>query len=148
MEHLISVVQRFLTPWVIVVVTVVSVAMFVLSIVGIPWFVTRLPEDYFSGREKQQLGLEKRARPFWRVVLTVLRNVLGGLIFIAGVAMLALPGQGLIAIFIALLLTDFPGKKRLERRIIRIPPILHSLNSLRRRAGKPPLRLESRDRQR
>lgn len=44
-----------------------------------------------------------------------LRNVLGAILLVAGIAMLVLPGQGVPTILISLGLMNFPGKYRLER---------------------------------
>jgi hypothetical protein len=52
--------------------------------------------------------------------------------------MLVLPGQGVLTLCVSLFLLDFPGKRRLERRILGYPPVLHALNRLRTRAGQPP----------
>jgi len=56
-------------------------------------------------------------------------------------AMLVLPGQGLLTMFISLMLLDFPGKRRLEQSIVRRPIILRSINWLRERHHRPPLEL-------
>jgi hypothetical protein len=37
------------------------------------------------------------------------------------------------------MLLNFPGKRRLEIRIVRIPRVFRGLNWLRRRVGRPPL---------
>ena len=58
--------------------------------------------------------------------------------------MLALPGQGLLTIFMGLMLMNFPGKRSLELRIIRIPSILKSVNWMRAKADHPPLNLPPR----
>ena len=50
-----------------------------------------------------------------------------------------LPGQGLLTLLIGLMLTDFPGKYRLEKRLIAQPGVLKAVNWLRARAGHPPL---------
>lgn len=105
----------------------------------LPQVVARLPEDHFvrSGEERRE------ARHAWsprRVVAVVLRNLVGVLLLAAGVAMLFLPGQGLLTILVALLVLDFPGKFRLERALVRRRWVLRALNRLRRRAGRPPLR--------
>jgi hypothetical protein len=36
-------------------------------------------------------------------------------------------------------LVDFPGKRALERRLLRLPRVLASVNKLRARFGKPPI---------
>jgi hypothetical protein len=73
------------------------------------------------------------------VVGRVLKNLLGLVLVLAGIAMMLLPGQGLLTVFVGLLLLEFPGKHRLERRLIGWGPIYRAINRLRRRAGRPPL---------
>ena len=56
-----------------------------------------------------------------------------------GIAMLVLPGQGLLTIVVGIVLLNFPGKYRLERWLATRSPVWRSLNWLRRRAGRPEL---------
>jgi hypothetical protein len=116
-----------------------SVVLFVASAVGVPFFIVRMPPDYFSRRERRRLGLPQSAPSRWWWVARISKNALGVLLLTAGVVMLVLPGQGVATLFVALLLLDFPGKRRLQRRIIAVPQVLRSLNRLRARAGQPPL---------
>ena len=53
--------------------------------------------------------------------------------------MLVLPGQGLITIFIGLMLSNYPGKYKIEKKIIATPKILKSINWLRKKSNEPPL---------
>ena len=53
--------------------------------------------------------------------------------------MLVLPGQGLFTIFIGLILSNYPGKYKLERKLISIPSIFKMVNWLRDKSKKPPL---------
>jgi hypothetical protein len=46
------------------------------------------------------------------------KNALGVLFYLSGLAMLILPGQGLLTIFIGLVLLDFPRKRVLVRRLL------------------------------
>ncbi len=128
-----------LTPHVLVVLSVGSVALFVLSVVGVPWFVARVPADYFTRQERGDLGMVTVRQPGWRVALRVVKNMLGVIVLLAGIAMLVLPGQGLLTIMASLFLLDFPGKRRLQRRIIASGPVFRALNRLRQRAGRAPL---------
>jgi hypothetical protein len=120
-----------------------SAAVFVLSAVGVPWFIARVPADYFSRRERRLAGLEAAPRPVWRLALRILKNALGALLLVAGAAMLFLPGQGVLTMFVGLLLLEFPGKRKLERRLLSREPVRRAINALRRRAGQPPLELGS-----
>ena len=60
-----------------------------------------------------------------------------------GLAMLVLPGQGVITILVGITLLNFPGKRRLELRIVRQRPVLLAINWIRARANRPPLVLPS-----
>lgn len=128
-----------LSPAVLTGLTVFSVLTFVASVVGVPYFLSRLPSDYFSRREREALGIPEGPKPRFRVVLRVLRNLLGLLLVLLGVAMLVLPGQAVITILVGVFLMDFPGKRRFERWVIGRPRVMRTLNSLRHRAGKPPI---------
>ena len=69
----------------------------------------------------------------------LLKNTAGVVFLTAGVAMLVLPGQGLLTILLGLMLINFPGKRRFELALIRRRPVLKSVNWIRRRAGREPL---------
>ena len=60
-------------------------------------------------------------------------------ILLAGIAMLVLPGQGLLTILIGLTLLNFPGKYTAERRLAGRPRIARTLNRIRAAARRPPL---------
>ena len=54
--------------------------------------------------------------------------------------MLVLPGQGLLTILIGIGISDFPGKYKLERRLVSVPGILGAINWIRGKARVEPLR--------
>lgn len=116
----------------------VSVALFVASIIVIPPLIVRIRADYFAHavRPRSRWANQKR---FVRLFIVVGKNVLGGILMIAGLAMLVLPGQGLLTLFIGFLLIDFPGKYRLEKWLIGRRYILGPINWLRTRRNRPPL---------
>lgn len=118
--------------------TMGSVLTFVGSLLAIPWLIARLPKDYFTDVRRHQ---RKGPRSGLETLLIIGKNLLGVLLIIAGIAMLVLPGQGLLAILIGLSLTNFPGKYALERRLIRTPAIYRALNWIRHRRGQAPLSL-------
>lgn len=115
-----------------------SVLLFVLGLVAVPWFVAQIPSDYFTREDPPAVGLGV-GRPRLRWMLRALKNVLGGLLLLAGVLMLVLPGQGLLTIVASLFLIDFPGKRRLLRRLIHTPVVYQALNTIRKKAGRVPL---------
>jgi archaellum biogenesis protein FlaJ (TadC family) len=92
---------------------------FLASLILVPMFVVRIPADYFAHKKRHHKRPEKYP-PVIRLIVLVIKNVLGLILFCAGILMLVLPGQGLFTV---------------ERG-----PILKSINWLRRRAGHDPLR--------
>ena len=86
---------------------ILSVVTFVGSLVALPLLVARLPADYFV--RPQQVTLPWRtARPVRNSILCVLRNLLGFLLVLGGLAMLFLPGQGVLTIAVASSLRSIP----------------------------------------
>jgi hypothetical protein len=61
------------------------------------------------------------------------------LLILGGIIMLAAPGQGILSIAIGIVLVDFPGKYRFERRVASWPQVRRGLNWMRRKRGKPEL---------
>jgi hypothetical protein len=43
---------------------------------------------------------------------------------------------------VGLSLVSFPGKRQLQRRMLRLPGLSRVIGAIRRRAGKPPLQLK------
>jgi len=117
-----------------------SVAALVLTLATVVVIVVRMPADFFVDRAHHHLAW-LRDRPALRLALAVLRNFLGWVFLLAGAAMLVLPGQGLLTIFIGVLLMDFPGKLRLEARLVRTRAVHRPMNWIRRKAGREPLSL-------
>lgn len=117
-----------------------SVAMFVAGLVLVPVIVVRLPADYFAAPRRRSRPARAK-RPLLRVAWLTAKNALGLVLVLAGIAMLVLPGQGILTILIGVSLMDLPGKYRLERWMIRRGPVLKAINALRRRYGRPPLDL-------
>lgn len=111
---------------------VVSVLTIVGCAVALPFLLVHIPRSFLVTDGPMQ---GQRRHP----VLRILRNLLGFVVFAAGVAMLVLPGQGLLTMLAGLLLMEFPGKHRIERRLLSRPGIFRMVNALRRRVHAPPL---------
>ena len=114
---------------------VASTFVFVLSLVAVPWIIVRLPANYFNHRHRVVSG--PRGHPAAYYSLIVIKNLAGAVFVVMGIAMLVLPGQGLLTILIGVSLINFPGKYRLERYLVSRQFILSALNWVRERAGKP-----------
>lgn len=116
---------------------ILSIATFIGSLIAIPWILLRLPPHYFDERHPRTWLLDHH--PVLRALALGLKNVFGALFLMAGIAMLVLPGQGLLTMLIGLSLLDFPGKRTFERKIISVPLISMTINRLREQFGRPPL---------
>lgn len=110
----------------------------VASVLLLPYLVVRILADYFRHRTRWHEYARDR-HPAAHHAILILKNGLGVLLILAGIAMLALPEQGLLTLLIGVMPTDFPGKYRLEDRLIGAPGVLKALNWLCVRAAHPSL---------
>lgn len=116
-----------------------SLLCFFVTLAIIPWLVVKMPLDYFA--ERKRTAPVSGKLPFgMRIVVLVLKNCLGLVIIALGIIMLVIPGQGVLTIVIGLILIDFPGKYRLERSLMQRKRVLKTVNWLRARGQKPPLK--------
>jgi hypothetical protein len=115
-----------------------SIVTFLGTLIVVPLLIVRIPADYFL-RDKQQLTDGRRQHPLARLFSFVLKNFLGLIFVLAGIAMLVLPGQGILTILIGLMMMNFPGKHALEQRLVQQPTVLGALNWMRAKANQPAL---------
>ena len=125
-------------PEVLIGMGISSIFIFLISILGISWFVAQIPEDYFL-RSKRQPSKWREQKPILRFVVMFGKNLIGLSLIIGGLLMLVLPGQGLLTIVTGLLLVNYPGKYKLEQKLSSMPSIFRALNWIRLKAKKPPL---------
>ena len=111
-----------------------------LAVIGV--LLVLLPPTYFLDSHDRGLWIDQHPLVRWSAV--AVKNLLGVVIVLFGVVLSVpgVPGQGLLTILIGLMLIDFPGKRKLERRILGIPRVFKRVNGLRRRFGKEPLLLQ------
>jgi len=123
--------------WVLGIFSAVSV---VVAIFLTPWAISLLSPDYFMpGRDRTRTFGSRH--PIIRWTGLILKNVVGAGLVISGIALLALPGQGLLTILVGLALMNFPGKRALELWLIRLPMVLRAMNWIRKRGGREPLQI-------
>lgn len=101
----------------------------------------KLPGDYFLRVEDS--GFPVQSRSPIRVGLLILKNIVGiGIIVVGGILSLPLvPGPGIILVIIGLSLTSYPGKRKMQLKMLRAPLALGAVNWLRSKAGRSALRL-------
>jgi Putative transmembrane protein (PGPGW) len=128
-------VPDFLSKDVLVGLGIFSLVAFIGTLIAIPIILVRLPADYFDPRRPRP----EYDHPVLRVGTKIFKNVLGIIFLLAGIAMLVLPGQGILTMLIGISLMDFPGKRRLEWKFVSRPSVLNAINAIRHRFGRPPL---------
>ena len=116
-----------------------SILIFIISILGISWFVAQIPEDYFLLSKRKPSKWQER-KPALRLIVLFGKNIIGFSLITGGLLMLVLPGQGLLTIVTGLLLINYPGKYKLEQKLVTMPSIFRALNWIRVKANKPPLK--------
>ena len=116
-----------------------SVVSFIATLAIVPLLIVRIPNDYFADTRRHGWDPWAHHHPVMRWGLLIGKNLLGCVIILLGIAMLVLPGQGILTIVIGLILINFPGKYRLERWIITRGPVLRAINVIRKRSGQQPL---------
>ncbi|MFZ5492751.1 MAG: PGPGW domain-containing protein [Pseudomonadota bacterium] len=119
--------------------TPVSLLTLVVTVLLLPVLVARLPQDYFFREHRPP-------RPHtghWllRYALLVIKNLLGAVLLVAGLAMMLLPGPGVVTVLASFALLNLPGKYHLERWLVSRPQVRAAITLMRERAGQPPLRL-------
>lgn len=131
-------------------VAIASAVFFVASLVVVGVVIVRLPPDHFAKERGEHSGDGdgtkeggwKEERPSLALALRIGRNIVGWLLILSGIAMLVLPGQGLLVLLIGVMLADFPGKHRLERWIISRGKVLKTINWFRGKFQRPPLTMQ------
>ena len=115
---------------------VLSVVMFVGTIIAIPIILSRLPTNYFQ-HDLEHKWMENH-HPAFRTVGVIFKNTFGFIFLLAGIAMLVLPGQGILTMVIGVSLLDFPGKRKLEHKLLTQPMVFQAMNAIRTKCNKPP----------
>jgi hypothetical protein len=111
--------------------------LFNLGIVSI--ILVKLPADHFNKNRKTEFWAGPH--PALNAAKVIGKNILGVLLVALGVVLSVpgVPGQGLLTILLGVMLLDFPGRDRLEQKLLSKPSIVNTINRLRGRFGKPPL---------
>ena len=96
-----------------------------------PAMLARIPVNYFNLTAPSG----PKTSGFHYALLWVLRNLAALVLILAGIAMLLLPGQGLLTIVLGIFVADFPGKHNLERRLVANRKVFDAINWIREKKG-------------
>lgn len=140
MENFIESITEFVTNYktYILWLATISLFVFIFSLVSIKWLVALIPTDYFV---KKNISKSKKSYSLLWLMSIIVKNIIGYTLILGGILMLVLPGQGLFTILMGLILSNYPGKYTIEKRIISIPSILKTINWLRKKSNKPRLEI-------
>ena len=119
---------------------IISIVTFIGTIVALPIILIKIPEDYFIHDKENPYHPENIPKSL-RLFFLIIKNICGGVFLLFGIILLLLPGQGIITILIGISFINFPGKKKLERKIIMQPVVFNAINAIRKRAGYLPLQI-------
>ena len=111
-----------------------SLVILMISALSIGFFIKKIPYDYFLN-DKRGISHYKDRNPVLWLITLALKNFIGYCLILGGILMLVLPGQGLLTILVGLMLSDYPGKFKLEKRIIQTGFILRTVNWYRKKSG-------------
>ena len=115
---------------------------FLISLAVVSFILVKLPPTYFQPSHSRPFWLDRHPAIRWSGLIA--KNVLGVVLVLLGILMSVpgVPGQGILTILLGIMLVDFPGKRRLEYKLVSRPRVLEAINRLRHRFSKPPLVLE------
>ena len=114
---------------------------YIAAIILIPQMITRLPADYFMN-ENRETCFWRGDSQFIKGILISLKNLIGAILLITGIAMIFLPGQGVLTIVAGLLLMNFPYKYKLEKWLMSKPIVMNAFNKVRQKENKEPFKLQ------
>ncbi|HEV8203555.1 MAG TPA: hypothetical protein VGP98_04905 [Pyrinomonadaceae bacterium] len=119
----------------------IFLASFFINLGIVSFILVKLPADHFSKKRKTKFWAGPR--PAIHAAKVIGKNI-GGVLLVALGIVLSLPGvpgQGLLTVLLGIMLLDFPGRHRLEQKLLSKPSIVNTINRLRKRFDKPPLQL-------
>jgi len=119
----------------------IFVGTFFINLAIVSFILVKIPADHFSKNRKTKFW--SGPHPLLHAAGVVGKNI-GGLLLVAIGIVLSLPGvpgQGLLTVLLGIMLLDFPGKHRLEQKLLSRPSIVNAINKLRARFGKESLEL-------
>lgn len=111
-----------------------------LAIVSL--ILVKIPATYFHKDHSREFWKDRS--PAVRLLGVVVKNALGVLLVALGIVLSlpGVPGQGILTILLGIMLLDFPGRRKLEHKLLSRPAVLKTINKLRHRFGKPALVLD------
>ena len=119
-----------------------SLFILIISVFMMVLIISFLPEDYFKSENRNLISSVQNSRyPLLKLLVLITKNFFGVLLLLSGILMLVLPGQGILTIITGLVFIDYPGKYKFERKLLRQKGVINSINWIRSRLSRPPLKV-------
>lgn len=119
-----------------------SIFILIISVFMMVLIISFLSEDYFKSENRNLISSVQNSRyPLLKLLVLITKNFFGILLLVSGILMLVLPGQGILTIITGLVFIDYPGKYKFERKLLRQKGVINSINLIRSRLSKPPLKV-------
>ena len=116
------------------------VVTFAVSSAIAAFILVKMPANYFHSSHGREFLTGSHPTLRWAGV--VVKNLVGLVFVVLGVVMTVVPGPGLLTILLGVTLLDFPGKRRLELKLVSRPAVRHAIDRVRARFHRPPLMLD------
>ena len=119
----------------------IVVVTFVVATGVVSFVVVKLPATYFHPDHDREVLKDKHPAIRWAGIIG--KNLAGVILIVLGVVMSlpGIPGPGLVTILFGVMLVDFPGRRWLEHKIVSRPAVQKTINNLRERFGREPMKL-------
>ncbi|HSD46615.1 MAG TPA: hypothetical protein VLB87_08325 [Pyrinomonadaceae bacterium] len=141
MSELIADLTLAITWQSVLIAVLIFLATFTINLAIVSFILVKLPANHFSKSRKTKFWAGPR--PWLHALKVIGKNIAGVLLVALGIilSLPGVPGQGLLTVLLGVMLLDFPGKDRMEQKLLSRPAIQKAINGLRRRFDKPPLEL-------
>lgn len=119
--------------------TLFFIVTFAASSALVSFVLVRLPATFFHPSHDRNILVDRHHVIRWSGILV--KNIIGFVLVIVGIVMSVpgVPGPGFLTILFGIALLDFPGKRRLEYKIVSRPKVYRAINALRQKFDRPPL---------
>ena len=119
-----------------------SIFILIISVFMMVLIISFLPEDYFKSENRNLISsVQSSQYPLLKLLVLITKNFFGILLLMSGILMLVLPGQGILTIITGLVFMDYPGKYKFERKLLKQKGVINSINWIRSRLNKQPLKV-------
>ena len=118
----------------------ISFALFVGTLISIPFIIVKLPSDYFI-KDKNLARRFCQDKPLLGVIIIGFKNIFGLIFLLMGFIMLFIPGQGILTMLIGYSMLDFVSMRGPVYKIVRRPSVYQFINRIREKKDKEPIEL-------